>query len=216
LLTWGIVVRLLFVEHKSTMPREESSFSLLPSRSFFKIRQTVFMIIGPTPPAADTDENRPPHTGIRALAAHQPAKIFFWIAAAGVAVLLLGLRLERLFGNTPYGSQSSLERTIRLLAGMFVTMAPYFLFYALIYWALHRFNRPTSPRLNVLHVGLTVLGYGSMLLHLGWMQLSGKKQTAYLLEDSPSDILFAILFLLAAVVFIVNVAAALLKKRIDW
>lgn len=150
------------------------------------------------------------------LATHQPAKIFFWVAAAGIAVLFFAFRLQRMLGNTPYSSQSSLERGVRMMAGIFSTMAPHFLFYALIYWLLHRFDRPTSPRLNVLHILLTAAGYGGILLYSGWQTWSGKKFYTTMLEDNPSDILFAILFFLIWIVFIVNVVAALLKKRIDW
>jgi hypothetical protein len=103
-----------------------------------------------------------------------------------------------------------------MMLGIFATMAPHFLFYALIYWLLHRFDRSTSPRLNVLHILLTAAGYGGILLYSGWQQMSGQKFYSTMLEDNPSDILFAILFLLIWIVFIVNVVAALLKKRIDW
>lgn len=164
----------------------------------------------------ETSEPSSLHARILLLAAHQPAKIFFGVGAAGIAVLFFAFRLQRMLGNTPYNSQSSLERGVRMMAGMFSTMVPYFLFYALIYWLLHRFDRPTSPRLNVVHILLTVAGYGGILLYSGWQSMSGHKFYTTMLEDNPSDILFAILFFLIWIVFIVNVVAALLKKRIDW
>lgn len=167
------------------------------------------------PPTNPETSEQPsgPLARIHTLAAHQPAKVFFWIGASGIALMLFAYRLQRIFGNTPFSHQGHLERSIRMMMGMFVAVAPHFLFYALIYWLLYHFKRPTSPRLNVLHLQLTAAGYGGMILYYGLVKLSDKK-TTYTTALDASDIVFAILSLLIMAVFVVNVVTALRRKTI--
>ncbi|MBK9335536.1 MAG: hypothetical protein IPM98_02665 [Lewinellaceae bacterium] len=130
---------------------------------------------------------------------------------------MAGLRLERRIGGTPFSDQSNLERAIRMAAGMFVMMAPYFLVFALIYWLLYRFNRPASPRLNLLHFALSTIGLGSFLLYAGYSELT--QTTFFLAGSNDNDWVTGLLmgiYTLGQLVFLVNIGAALMKKRIDW
>ena len=55
------------------------------------------------------------------------------------------------------GNQTELEQFWRFIFGTMIMFIPFFLVYALIYWLMYKFNKPTNPTLNFWHFGLLFL-----------------------------------------------------------
>ena len=135
-----------------------------------------------------------------------------FLSIVGFILIISGImwRYDRMT-NHSYSQQSDLEQSLRLIAGLLLVAVPWLLIYALAYWLLHKFQRPTHPKLNVCHFFLWI---GSFVVEVIYSaQYLSSKGT--FIRSSFMEVLLQILSFSLLVIFIVNVVLSLKKGKVE-
>lgn len=110
-----------------------------------------------------------------------------------------------------FSDQGEIEQLFRFIFGSMILQLPQLLFFALIYWLMYRFNKPTQPKLNALHIGLQMLGIIIGLV-IGYENLFGNDYS-YRDRYRPMNILSMIISFSYLVIFITNIVISFKKAR---
>ena len=109
------------------------------------------------------------------------------------------------------GNQTELEQFWRFIFGTMIMFIPFFLVYALIYWLMYKFNKPTNPTLNFWHFGLLFLSIAISLFY-GYILLFTNSYK-FKQERSIMEYLLLMISYSIPVIFIINIILSLLKHR---
>jgi hypothetical protein len=151
-------------------------------------------------------------TGIKGTIMHNPAKAFF-VVGAGLSVLLFwAWRMDRrLSQGRTMAEQSDLEQIVRSLLGNLSLIAPSFLLFALIYWLLYYFKKPTQPLLNFWHFTTKLI----VAVVSTYVMANTMEDSARMLYSEP-DLKMKILGWASRIpilIFWVNIGVTFLKKK---
>jgi hypothetical protein len=143
---------------------------------------------------------------------HNPAKAFFVVGATLLVILFWAWRMDRRLGQgRTMADQSDMEQNIRLLLGSLTMMVPNFLLFALIYWLMYYFKKPTHPLLNFWHFTTKlIISVVSLYVIVTTMDVTGS--VSYSEPNMKMEILGWLSFI-PILIFWVNIGVTFLKKK---
>lgn len=123
---------------------------------------------------------------------------------------LIGSTLWIYDNNVGYdsNSQGDVEQFFRFIFGSMILHLPKLLFFALIYWLMHHFNKPTQSKLNLWHIGIVLLG---ILLSIGSGLNSLFDNSSIGYRPSPMRYISLGLGLVSLIIFITNIVLSFQK-----
>lgn len=126
----------------------------------------------------------------------------------------IGLAIWRFDKKSGYSSSNTgdFENFLRLTIGILITTIPFLLVFALVYWLMYKFNRPTRPTLNFWHL-TTLFAYFLGSIAVGYFILNDNKPI-YDFEDDWSTYLISAISIASLLIFIVNIVLSLVKPVI--
>jgi len=142
---------------------------------------------------------------------NKPHKFLFRISLFFGGIGLAIWQYDRIVGYS-FADQGNAEQFFRLIFGSMIVMIPIFLFYALIYWLMYRFKRPTRPHLNAWHIYTLIF---SIILSLGFVSQRWFNNDYNInLEKSITDYIMTAISLAVPAIFLYNIIFSLVKPEI--
>lgn len=104
--------------------------------------------------------------------------------------------------------QGDVEQFFRFIFGSMLLHIPKLLLFALIYWLMHHFNKPTQTKLNLWHIAIVLLG---ILLSIGSGLISWFDNSSIGYRPSPMRFVSLGLGLISLIIFITNIVLSFKK-----
>lgn len=121
-------------------------------------------------------------------------------------------RYDKFVGYS-HATQGTVEQFFRLMIGSLIVFVPMLLLYALIYWLMYRFKRPTRPILNFYHLVLLVVFFVIQLFYSSKMLIFDSGSSP--LRGSNISYILRISSFAAPALFLYNVVVSLVKPNLE-